>query len=130
MHQLQRKENALYWLYVHIPWPTFSWYQKQVNTEEYGPTLADLEKQIAAHNILHKEIEAYNSQLCVSSAGGKVNTDTHSHSRCQSAFKMFQAPLNICRSLFLGRIYCSEETIQQLDGELSWVACNTPFILS
>lgn len=51
--------------------------QKQVNSEEFGPTLADLEKQIAAHNIQHKEIEAYNSQLCVSSAGGKV-TQTHS----------------------------------------------------
>ena len=47
--------------------------QKEVNVEDYGPTMADLEKQIAAHNILHKEIEAYNSQLCVSSAGSKVN---------------------------------------------------------
>lgn len=46
--------------------------QKQVNTEEYGPTMADLERQIATHNILHKEIETYNSQLCVSSAGSKV----------------------------------------------------------
>lgn len=34
--------------------------------------MTDLEKQIAAHNILHKEIQAYNAQLCVSSAGGKV----------------------------------------------------------
>lgn len=34
--------------------------------------MMDLEKQIAAHNILHKEIQAYGSQLCVSSAGGKV----------------------------------------------------------
>lgn len=58
--------------------------QKQVNSEEFGPTLADLEKQIAAHNIQHKEIEAYNSQLCVSSAGGKV-TQTHSLSGSQSA---------------------------------------------
>lgn len=44
--------------------------------------MADLEKQIAAHNILHKEVEAYNSQLCVSSAGSKVNNSvsmkTHS----------------------------------------------------
>nr|XP_046265343.1 envoplakin a [Scatophagus argus] len=55
-----------------IDWaPVFNQKQKQVNAEEYGPTLADLEKQIAAHNILHKEIEAYNSQLCVSSAGSK-----------------------------------------------------------
>ncbi|XP_028260646.1 envoplakin a [Parambassis ranga] len=57
-----------------IDWgPVFNEKQKQVNVEEYGPTLADLEKQLAAHNILHKEIEAYNSQLCVSSAGSKEN---------------------------------------------------------
>ena len=49
-------------------------FQKEVGVEEYGPTMADLEKQIAAHNILHKEIEAYSPQLCVSSAGSKVNS--------------------------------------------------------
>ncbi|XP_026158606.1 envoplakin a [Mastacembelus armatus] len=55
-----------------IDWgPVFNKKQKQVNVEEYGPTMADLEKQIAAHNILHKEIESYNSQLSVSSAGNK-----------------------------------------------------------
>lgn len=37
--------------------------QKDASKEEYGPTLADLKKQIAAHNILHKEIESYNNQL-------------------------------------------------------------------
>ncbi|KAM7394027.1 hypothetical protein PAMP_020854 [Pampus punctatissimus] len=55
-----------------IDWgPVFNLKQKQVSAEEYGPTMADLEKQIAAHNILHKEIEAYSPQLCVSSAGSK-----------------------------------------------------------
>uniref|UniRef100_A0A8D0CRU7 Envoplakin a n=1 Tax=Sander lucioperca TaxID=283035 RepID=A0A8D0CRU7_SANLU len=55
-----------------IDWgPVLNQKQKLVNVEEYGPTMADLEKQVAAHNILHKEIEAYNSQLCVSSAGSK-----------------------------------------------------------
>ncbi|KAM6939974.1 envoplakin a [Xenentodon cancila] len=55
-----------------IDWgPVLNQKQKQVNIEEYGPSMADLEKQIAAHNILHKEIEAYSSQLCVSSAGSK-----------------------------------------------------------
>ncbi|KAI3353015.1 hypothetical protein L3Q82_019597, partial [Scortum barcoo] len=55
-----------------IDWgPVFNAKQKQVNAEEYGPTMADLEKQVAAHNILHKEIEAYNSQLSISSAGSK-----------------------------------------------------------
>uniref|UniRef100_A0A8C8IBS0 Envoplakin n=1 Tax=Oncorhynchus tshawytscha TaxID=74940 RepID=A0A8C8IBS0_ONCTS len=45
--------------------------QREVNTEEYGPTMADLKKQIAAHNILHKEIEAYSSQLSLSSTSTK-----------------------------------------------------------
>nr|XP_015809808.2 envoplakin a [Nothobranchius furzeri]XP_054607682.1 envoplakin a [Nothobranchius furzeri] len=55
-----------------INWePVFSQKQKDVNKEEFGPTMADLEKQIAAHNVLHQELEAYNSQLCVSSAGNK-----------------------------------------------------------
>ncbi|XP_068448396.1 envoplakin a [Clinocottus analis] len=55
-----------------IDWgPVFNDKQKLVNVEEYGPSMADLEKQVAAHNILHKEVEAYNSQLCVSSAGSK-----------------------------------------------------------
>lgn len=37
--------------------------QKQLNAEAYGPKRTDVEKQIAAHNILHQEIEAYNAQL-------------------------------------------------------------------
>ncbi|XP_076871991.1 envoplakin a [Brachyhypopomus gauderio] len=49
----------------------FSQKQKEVNSEAYGPTLADLEKQIAAHNILHKEIEAYNTQLSPGSTSSK-----------------------------------------------------------
>uniref|UniRef100_A0A8C3B2J8 Envoplakin a n=1 Tax=Cyclopterus lumpus TaxID=8103 RepID=A0A8C3B2J8_CYCLU len=55
-----------------IDWaPVFNEKQKLVNVEEYGPSMADLEKQVAAHNILHKQVEAYNSQLCISSAGSK-----------------------------------------------------------
>ncbi|CDQ73834.1 unnamed protein product [Oncorhynchus mykiss] len=50
--------------------------QREVNTEEYGPTMADLKKQIAAHNILHKEIETYSSQLSTSSTGTKVTPST------------------------------------------------------
>uniref|UniRef100_A0A3Q1GAL5 Envoplakin a n=1 Tax=Acanthochromis polyacanthus TaxID=80966 RepID=A0A3Q1GAL5_9TELE len=63
-----------------IDWgPVLNDKQKKVNAEEYGPTMADLKKQIAAHNILHKEIEAYNSQLCVSSAGSKDNSKWRRH---------------------------------------------------
>ncbi|XP_040918385.1 envoplakin [Toxotes jaculatrix] len=36
---------------------------RQLKAEAYGPNLSDVEKQIAAHNILHQEIEAYNAQL-------------------------------------------------------------------
>ncbi|XP_065134317.1 envoplakin [Paramisgurnus dabryanus] len=37
--------------------------QKSIAGERYGPNLSDVEKQIAAHNILHKEIEAYRTAL-------------------------------------------------------------------
>uniref|UniRef100_A0A671LA92 Uncharacterized protein n=1 Tax=Sinocyclocheilus anshuiensis TaxID=1608454 RepID=A0A671LA92_9TELE len=47
--------------------------QKEASKEEYGPTLADLKKQIAAHNILHKEIESYNNQLCPGSTSSQVS---------------------------------------------------------
>ncbi|KAF0037588.1 hypothetical protein F2P81_010462 [Scophthalmus maximus] len=57
-----------------IDWgPVFEKKQKQLNVETYGPSMADLEKQVAAHNILHKEVESYSSQLSVSSAGSKEN---------------------------------------------------------
>ncbi|KAM9482667.1 envoplakin a [Clarias gariepinus] len=45
--------------------------QKEVNSEAYGPSMAALEKQIAAHNILHKEIEAYSTQLSPDSTSSK-----------------------------------------------------------
>uniref|UniRef100_A0A8B9PZU0 SH3 domain-containing protein n=1 Tax=Apteryx owenii TaxID=8824 RepID=A0A8B9PZU0_APTOW len=36
---------------------------KQISTGQYGPSMAELEKQIAEHNILQKEIEAYGLQI-------------------------------------------------------------------
>uniref|UniRef100_A0A8C3L1U4 SH3 domain-containing protein n=1 Tax=Chrysolophus pictus TaxID=9089 RepID=A0A8C3L1U4_CHRPC len=36
---------------------------KQVNAGQYGPGMSELEKQIAEHNILQKEIEAYGLQI-------------------------------------------------------------------
>uniref|UniRef100_A0A8B9F668 SH3 domain-containing protein n=1 Tax=Amazona collaria TaxID=241587 RepID=A0A8B9F668_9PSIT len=36
---------------------------KQVNAAQYGPGMSELEKQIAEHNILQKEIEAYGLQI-------------------------------------------------------------------
>ncbi|XP_073350769.1 envoplakin [Pagrus major] len=47
-----------------ISWgPLLDEKQKQINSEAYGPKLTDVEKQIAAHNILHQAIEAYDTQL-------------------------------------------------------------------
>uniref|UniRef100_A0A670Y043 SH3 domain-containing protein n=1 Tax=Pseudonaja textilis TaxID=8673 RepID=A0A670Y043_PSETE len=37
--------------------------QKQISGGQYGPTMPELEKQIAEHNILQKEIEAYGLQI-------------------------------------------------------------------
>lgn len=37
--------------------------QKQVCEGLYGPGMAELEQQVAEHNILQKEIEAYGQQL-------------------------------------------------------------------
>ncbi|CAL8328952.1 unnamed protein product [Lota lota] len=55
-----------------IDWgPVLNQKQKEVNVETFGPTMADLEKQIASHNILHKELEAYSPQLSPSSVGNK-----------------------------------------------------------
>ncbi|XP_030013522.1 envoplakin-like [Sphaeramia orbicularis] len=56
-----------------IDWArVFNWKQKQLNMAGYGPTLADLEKQIEAHNVLQKEIEFSNSWLCIETAGSEV----------------------------------------------------------
>ncbi|KAJ6660438.1 hypothetical protein lerEdw1_017862 [Lerista edwardsae] len=37
--------------------------QKDLNSGKYGPTMPELEKQIAEHNVLQKEIEAYGLQI-------------------------------------------------------------------
>ncbi|XP_067115838.1 envoplakin a [Osmerus mordax] len=55
-----------------IDWaPVLNQKQREVNSEEYGPTMTDLKKQIASHNILHREIEAYSSQLSANSTSTK-----------------------------------------------------------
>ncbi|KAM9745605.1 envoplakin [Menidia menidia] len=43
---------------------------------EYGPSLPDVEKQIAEHNILHQEIEAYSGQLQPGTTSSKEQYDT------------------------------------------------------
>lgn len=46
--------------------------QKQLDVEPFGPNLADVEKQIAAHNILHQAIQSYNAQLTPDSITSQV----------------------------------------------------------
>lgn len=53
--------------------------QKQLNAETYGPNLADVEKQIAAHNILHQAIEAYSGQLTPSTTSSQVHVQVQQH---------------------------------------------------
>ncbi|KAF3846923.1 hypothetical protein F7725_004001 [Dissostichus mawsoni] len=44
---------------------------RQLKADTYGPKLPDVEKQMAEHNILHQEIEAYKDQLQPSSTSSK-----------------------------------------------------------
>ncbi|KAL6103378.1 evpl [Pungitius sinensis] len=48
---------------------------KRIKADRYGPSLTDVEKQIAAHNILHQEIEAYSAQLQPSTTNSKEQYD-------------------------------------------------------
>lgn len=53
--------------------------QKQLDVEPFGPNLADVERQIAAHNILHQAIQSYSAQLTPDSITSQVpylNTST------------------------------------------------------
>ncbi|KAM8845109.1 envoplakin-like [Spinachia spinachia] len=55
-----------------IDWgPLLEEKRKQLKADRYGPSLTDVEKQIAAHNILHQEIEAYSAQLQPSTTNSK-----------------------------------------------------------
>ncbi|XP_047213473.1 envoplakin-like [Girardinichthys multiradiatus] len=57
-----------------IDWgPVLREKQSHIMGEEYGPNLCDVEKQIAEHNILHQQIEAYSSQLQPSSTTSPEN---------------------------------------------------------
>ncbi|CAL8270711.1 unnamed protein product [Lota lota] len=37
--------------------------QREIEAGAYGPNLSDVEKQVAAHNLLHEQIQAYKAQL-------------------------------------------------------------------
>lgn len=46
--------------------------QKHLDVEPFGPNLAEVEKQIAAHNILHQAIQSYSAQLTPDSVTSQV----------------------------------------------------------
>uniref|UniRef100_A0A8C4YBY3 Envoplakin n=1 Tax=Gopherus evgoodei TaxID=1825980 RepID=A0A8C4YBY3_9SAUR len=46
-----------------LDWAKILDQKQQVSVGQYGPTMPELEKQIAEHNILQKEIEAYGLQI-------------------------------------------------------------------
>lgn len=47
--------------------------QKQLDVEPFGPNLVDVEKQIAAHNILHQAIQSYSTLLTPDSITSQVH---------------------------------------------------------
>lgn len=51
--------------------------QKQVCEGQYGPGMAELEQQVAEHNILQKEIDAYGQQLRTLVGPVGEPSDTH-----------------------------------------------------
>uniref|UniRef100_A0A3B5M8V2 Envoplakin a n=1 Tax=Xiphophorus couchianus TaxID=32473 RepID=A0A3B5M8V2_9TELE len=93
-----------------INWePVFA--QKEVN--EYGPTLEDLEKQIAAQNILHKELEAYSSQLCIKYLNEAVFLQEKSKLRSQYLSSLYQHMRDCNKEMiFLGE---EQEKIKKQD---------------
>uniref|UniRef100_A0A3Q3Q438 Uncharacterized protein n=1 Tax=Monopterus albus TaxID=43700 RepID=A0A3Q3Q438_MONAL len=63
---------------------------KQINTEAYGPNLTDVEKQTAAHNILHQEIESYSAQLQPSTTTSKESSQSR-RSHLASLYEYMQS---------------------------------------
>lgn len=64
--------------------------QKQLDVETFGPNLADVEKQIAAHNILHQAIQSYSAQLTPDSITSQVHyIQKHTHNIGSFLFKKY-----------------------------------------
>lgn len=90
--------------------------QKQINAEEYALNRSDVEKQIAAHNILHQEIEAYSGQL-QPAASSQVTTQHALLDRCR--MNHFGNEVHFLpSSLFLGGLFSYQREIHKTLGEL------------
>lgn len=77
--------------------------QGQIRGEAYGPSLYDVEKQIAEHNILHQEIEAYSSQLQPSSTASPVTAQS-------DTFYMLSAELSVRQVTHHSLLYASRRS--------------------
>ncbi|KFM07659.1 Envoplakin, partial [Aptenodytes forsteri] len=82
---------------------------KQVNAGQYGPGMSELEKQIAEHNILQKEIEAYGLQIKNIHSGNGADLKSQ-HKDLMKA--------SLCRERNLGSLY---HHLQGCTKELSYL---------
>lgn len=72
--------------------------QSQLQSD-YGPKVSDVEKQIAEHNILHKELEAYGDQLQPSSIPSKVKSQHSYVSALGNAMQLFTCSFSVHRRI-------------------------------
>uniref|UniRef100_A0A667WSU0 Envoplakin b n=1 Tax=Myripristis murdjan TaxID=586833 RepID=A0A667WSU0_9TELE len=94
-----------------IDWgPLLDEKEKQMKAEEYGPQISDVEKQIASHNILHQEIEAYNAQLDPNSTTSQVTASHYTPHASQYACTS-QKRRNYLASLYDYLQSCSKELV-------------------
>ncbi|XP_030591338.1 envoplakin-like [Archocentrus centrarchus] len=94
-----------------IGWgPLFDEKLKQLREAAYGPKLSDVERQIAAHNILHQEIEAYSDQLKPSTTTSQEQYATLKE-KYAKLFESSQQRRNHLASLYEYMQSCSKELI-------------------
>ncbi|XP_029365431.1 envoplakin [Echeneis naucrates] len=93
---------------------------RQLKEKLYGPKLSDVEKQIAEHNILHQEIEAYSSQLQPS-----TTTSQEQYAALKEKYaKLFESSQN--RRTNLASLY---EYMQSCSKELVYLSSQQERIL-
>lgn len=73
--------------------------QKQLDVGSFGPNLADVEKQIAAHNILHQAIQSYSTQLTPDSIASSVRARVRTTHGFSSDLSL-QAPCCVIPDMF------------------------------
>ncbi|XP_068606002.1 envoplakin [Brachionichthys hirsutus] len=99
-----------------IDWgPLLDEKRKQLRSGAYGPSLADVEKQIASHNILHQEVGAYGSQLTPESTTSQEQY-TNFKDRYGKLFESSQQRRSQLTSLYEYMQNCSKE-LAYLSGQ-------------